>query len=339
MSPARVYVLLATCQGESYLPELLRSICTQSYSDWTLLVRDDGSSDATRQILQDAAAADRRIVIAADDGLRRGATGNFAWLLQEARDNGADYVLPADQDDIWHPEKVARQLQALQQAEAGDPGYEAPRREVPRLVYCDAAVVDAARRPVHASFLRQNRLPHGSGRPLKTLLGRSFVLGCACAVNRPLLELALPLPEVAASHDWWLALCAAGAGEITCLDVPLLEYRRHAASASQKAFWNVFRGSRAGWRQRWEIGWRNFVRSLEQAQALRDRLQQRKVAAGGQGELLGAFCRIVEQPGRWRRIWGLHRLGVPAVDWPRRLLYDFCIISSPPARSETRTSP
>ena len=65
---------------------------------------------------------------------------------------------------------------------------------------------------LHASFLRQNRLPYGSGRPLKTLLGRSFVLGCACAVNRPLMELALPLPEAVVSHDWWLALCAASAG-------------------------------------------------------------------------------------------------------------------------------
>src|SRR5208283_231390 len=132
------------------------------------------------------------------------------------------------------------------------------------LVYCDAAVVDSARRPMQASFLRQNRLPYGSGRRLKTLLGRSFVLGCACAVNRPLMKLALPLPAAAASHDWWLALCAASAGQIACLDVPLLEYRRHAANASQAAFWNVFRSSPGGWRRRWEIGWTNFLQSLEQ---------------------------------------------------------------------------
>ena len=195
-------------------------------------------------------------------------------------------------------------------------------------------MVDAARRPVHASFLRQNRLPYRSGRPLKTLLGRSFVLGCACAVNRPLLELALPLPEVAASHDWWLALCAASAGQITCLDVPLLEYRRHAANASQAAFWNVLRGSPGGWRRRWEIGWKSFLRSLEQAKALRDRLHERNVAAGEQGELLDAFCRIVEQPNRWRRLWELHRLGVPAIDWPRRLLFDWCMLRLSPHRRQ-----
>ena len=327
MSSKRVYVLLATHQGEAWLPELLRSIQTQSHSDWTMLVRDDGSNDATWQILCEAAQQDRRIVIAENDGLRRGPVGNFSWLLQQALRDGASYVLPADQDDIWHVDKVARQVQALQQAEAEEGA------EVSRLVYCDAAVVDAQRRPMHASFLRQNRLPHGSGRPLKTLLGRSFVLGCACAVNRALMKLALPLPQVVASHDWWLALCAASAGELTCLDAPLLEYRRHAANASQTAFWSFAGGNYGGWRPRWTIGWKSFLRSLAQAKALRDRLQERGVAAGEQGKLLEAYCRIMEEPSPWKRLRELHHLGVPAIDWRRRVLFDLCmIIASSSAR-------
>ncbi len=319
MPSERVYILLATCQGEAWLPELLVSIQAQSYSDWTLLVRDDKSEDGTRQILRAAAATDRRIVIAPDDGLRRGAVGNFAWLLQAARKAGADNILLADQDDIWRPEKVARQVHALQMTESGGPG-------TPRLVYCDAVVVDALRQTIHPSFFRQNRLPYGSGRRLNTLLGRSYVLGCACAVNRALVELALPLPEIAASHDWWLALCAGGAGEIACLDVPLLEYRRHGANASQMAFWNVFRGGLAAWRQRWDVGSRSFLRSLEQAKALRDRLHERNAGVGQERELLDAYCRIMEQPGGWRRLWELHRLGVPAIGWPRRLLFDLCVL-------------
>jgi rhamnosyltransferase len=324
MSASRVQIVLATFQGESWLPELLRSIQVQSYEDWTLLVRDDLSSDATQQILCDTAKSDRRIVIAQDDGQRRGAAENFSWLLQQAWHDGADYVLLADQDDVWHKDKVARQVHALQSAQAN------AGPDVPRLAYCDAMVVDAKRRPIHGSFLRQNRLAYGSGRPLRTLLGRSFVLGCACAINRPLMELALPLPEVAASHDWWLALCAATVGELICLDLPLLEYRRHAANASQDAIWNVWRGGIGRWRRRWEIGWTSFVRSLEQAKALRDRLHQRNIAAGQEGALLEAFCQAIDQPGRWRRLRELHRLGVPAIDWPRRALFDWCMLQWSP---------
>lgn len=334
MFPARVSIVLATYQGETWLPELLGSISAQSHSDWTLLARDDGSSDASPQILREAAHADPRIVVAEAGGSRRGTLGNFAWLLQQAWQASADYVLLADQDDIWHFDKVARQVEALRAAESS------AGRAVPQLVFCDAAIIDAAREPLHASFLRQNRLPYASAWPLKTLLGRSFVLGCACAVNRALLEIALPLPEVVASHDWWLALCAACAGRIACLDVPLLDYRRHGRNASQAAFWNFSNGSPGGWRRRWQIGWKSFLRSLEQATALRDRLQQRNVPVGEQGELLAAYCRIMERPGRWRRVWDLHRLGVPALDWRRRLLYDFCVsLAVPPSGGSTTQFP
>jgi len=74
----------------------------------------------------------------------------------------------------------------------------------------------------------------------------------------------------------------------------------------------------------------------ERKPALRGRLHQRNVAAGQEWELLEAFCRIVDQPSRWRRLRELHRLGVPAIDWPRRMLFDLCmIISSSPARFGT----
>ncbi len=246
---------------------------------------------------------------------------------------------------FWHADKVARQVEALQTAERGkgdssifaDPrpasGYPGcPAKigtvpgAVPRLVFCDAAVIDAAGRPLHDSFLRQNRLPYQSHRPLATLLGRCFVLGCASAVNRALLQLALPLPPSLVSHDWWLALCAAAAGQIACLDAPLLDYRRHAANASQPAIWNVLE-NRDGWRQRWAVGWKQFVGSLQQARALRDRLRQRQLSGGEPAELLDAFCRAIEEPSGWRRLRQLHRLGVPAIGGLRRMLYDVCTLA------------
>ncbi len=172
MSECRVIIVLATHGGETFLPQLLTSIRFQSYRDWTLLVRDDQSSDGTRQILHIMAADDRRIVLLDDAPTRLGAAGNFAGLLLEAQRREADYVFLADQDDFWHIDKVARQVEALRTAEVGG-------QRMPRLVFCDAMVIDDGGRVLQRSFLRLNRLPYRSSSPMATLLGRSYVLGCA----------------------------------------------------------------------------------------------------------------------------------------------------------------
>lgn len=169
-------------------------------------------------------------------------------------------MLLADQDDVRHPDKIERLLERMRLAEAS------ASRPSPQLVYSDLTVVDAGLRTVHPSFLRYARLRHGEGRPLRTLLGRCFVLGCASIVNRPLLEFALPLPESVASHDWWLALSAAAVGQVSFLPESTLDYRRHGKNTSGPAgFWQGFNPLRHSWRRRWEVGRRSFQRSLDQA--------------------------------------------------------------------------
>ncbi len=179
---------------------------------------------------------------------------------------------------------------------------------------------------------RASRLRHGEGRPLRTLLGRSFVLGCACLMNRPLLELALPMPADVASHDWWVALCAAAAGWIAYRSEPMLDYRRHGGNASGSAgFWAGWNPLRHPWRKRWESGTAAFRRSVAQAESLRQRLGDRRapVAAEDAG-VLAEFCGLFRRPGpRWQRVVRLCRLGIPAIDLPRRLLYYLCVLMLP----------
>ena len=69
-------------------------------------------------------------------------SSNFSWLLQQARQAMADYVLLADQDDIWHADKVARQVQALQAAEAAG----GQRRSATGLLRCRGGRCRAAAR-------------------------------------------------------------------------------------------------------------------------------------------------------------------------------------------------
>jgi hypothetical protein len=67
--------------------------------------------------------------------------------------------------------------------------------------------------------------------PLAVLLTQNFVTGCTVLVNRPLLERALPIPESAVVHDWWLALVAASCGHLLYVDWPTVAYRQHDSNA------------------------------------------------------------------------------------------------------------
>ena len=48
----KVTILMSTYNGENFLAEQIESIQQQTYTDWTLLIRDDGSKDKTRYIIK-----------------------------------------------------------------------------------------------------------------------------------------------------------------------------------------------------------------------------------------------------------------------------------------------
>ena len=75
-----VFIVLATYEGQRYLPQLIESIRRQSCRDWTLLARDDGSSDATPAILRRAATEDPSLI---------GGAGS-APTVDQAQDNADD---------------------------------------------------------------------------------------------------------------------------------------------------------------------------------------------------------------------------------------------------------
>ncbi|MBC7286396.1 glycosyltransferase, partial [Hoeflea sp.] len=61
--PAHVAILMATYDGEAHLPAQLASLAAQDHPNWSLVVSDDGSRDATRRILDDFAAAGHRVTV------------------------------------------------------------------------------------------------------------------------------------------------------------------------------------------------------------------------------------------------------------------------------------
>src|ERR1051325_7002603 len=100
-----VDVICSTYNAAPLLPEFLESLKSQSYTDWRLWVRDDGSDDASVRVLRDALAGDPRLRHVEAGGPRLGPSLSFGWLLDQLPAN-AEHIMWADQDDVWLPGKI-----------------------------------------------------------------------------------------------------------------------------------------------------------------------------------------------------------------------------------------
>jgi glycosyltransferase involved in cell wall biosynthesis len=222
---AETLILLSAFNGEKYIAAQIESILAQSVSDWRLLIRDDGSRDATQEIVKRFVEHDSRVTLASDDGANVGPWESFGRLLAHAkRDRDARYVFLSDQDDVWIPEKLDKQLKLLTSNDGRD-----GERKRPRLVHSDLIVVSEDLYPLHQSFSDFQRMYYDVHDPLGTLLIHNAAVGCTIGMNRELLELAVPLPP-RVLHDWWLALCAAATGTVFRTARPTVLYRQHSSN-------------------------------------------------------------------------------------------------------------
>ena len=79
----KVTILLSTYNGEQFLAEQIKSIQEQTYRDWQLLIRDDGSTDGTRAVIEDFCCKDDRIAfINRENPQNLGVIQSFHSLLQ-----------------------------------------------------------------------------------------------------------------------------------------------------------------------------------------------------------------------------------------------------------------
>ena len=88
-------ILLSTYNGERFLREQLDSLFNQRYSDFTLYVRDDGSTDTTVDIIHEYQTKHENVILLHDPWQHRGASGSFMWMLQQIE---ADFYMFCDQD-------------------------------------------------------------------------------------------------------------------------------------------------------------------------------------------------------------------------------------------------
>jgi glycosyltransferase involved in cell wall biosynthesis len=298
-------VLLATYNGAEFLEEQLKSIVSQTFQSWRVIARDDGSVDATMDILERYAKGFPEKIKIVRDGFHLGARGSFSALMKLSE---APYIAFCDQDDIWLPEKLAVLVSAVKQQEA------IAGNEVAVLVHSDLEVVDKKMNRIAASFWAYQGIQPERNK-LGQLVLENTVTGCAMLFNRALLGRCDEVPEAAYMHDYWLTLIAAALGRIVFVRESLVRYRQHGNNTLGAVKLSNWISLSDG--IRWPAKWRaNYVASCVQACALVDVLS----GVVSPERLLPAanFAGLYNKGWLGRRILLLRNGSLPA-KWRRRI--------------------
>ncbi|NNF76762.1 MAG: glycosyltransferase [Rhizobiales bacterium] len=216
-----VYIILGVFNPSLPLFEQqLHSLLGQSFKSLKILLILDGPQALDVTSLA-ASFRDERLValpISANVGVH----ANFARGLKAALErsqNKGDLFAFCDQDDVWHRDKVARQVELM----TAHPEY--------GLCHSDARLVDMAGNVIAASVFDYEKRSKQFG--LMDLLVMNSVTGMTAMSTRTVAELACPFPMSGTKeilHDHWLALVAAAHSRVGFLDQVLVDYVQHGTN-------------------------------------------------------------------------------------------------------------
>lgn len=211
-----IQILLALYNGAPYVNAQLESLAAQSHGNWTLLISDDSSADASLAIVRNFAAQHSgkvRVV----DGPCQGASANFMHLLRQS-DPEVGYLAFCDQDDVWLPQKLDRAVAAL-----ADLPQDTPALYCSRTLICDATL-----RLLYPSRAPRRALTFRNALVQNVVAGNTIVLNHAAA---SLARRAAATSGPVAVHDWWLYQIVTGiGGRVIHDDEPGLHYRQHGGN-------------------------------------------------------------------------------------------------------------
>lgn len=212
MGKTRISVALATYNGERYLKEQIDSVLRNLSSGDEIVVSDDGSSDATLDILKQYQGG--RIPVRILKGPGKGIKQNIGTALSACR---GQYIFLADQDDVWADGKVDRVMKYL-------------GRDGCKLVCHDARVMNGNLTKVRMPSFFAYR---GSKPGFFANLLKNRYMGCCMAFCAELLDSVLPIPEEIEMHDQWIGMLNDWeGGKSRFIREQLLDYRRHGANVS-----------------------------------------------------------------------------------------------------------
>lgn len=219
-----VSVIVPCYNMEKYIADTILSVKRQTYPNWELLIVDDVSTDKTTAIIEPFCKDDNRIHLT----IKEKHTG-IALSRNQAIHMAHGKVLAfLDADDVWHPEKLERQLRFMQEKKVG-------------FSYSSYDLINETGKPLGKIIQTAGDLDY------KTYL-RNTIIGCSTVIIDTDVVGQVTVPDYRTSEDTatWLDVLKQGF-KAYAIDEPLTSYRIREKSASSNKFkaasdlWKVYR--------------------------------------------------------------------------------------------------
>jgi glycosyltransferase involved in cell wall biosynthesis len=213
----KIAIVLATYNPNlEYFQKQIQSLENQNYKNWICHIVDDCSEIEYQVAIQKIIAKDSRFIYH-PHSLNLNHYYNFERGLKYCiEDKTSTAIALADQDDIWHPEKLSILIEKLRSQKA-------------ILVHSDLEMIDSFDKVIsYSTWQFEGRNPEQLSVDL--LLLRNVVTGCSILFCTSLIKDILPFPcqaKINWYHDWWIALVAAQKGKVEHIRQPLVMYRIH----------------------------------------------------------------------------------------------------------------
>ena len=235
----KILVLLAAHNGADWISAQIDSILGQVGVEVRVVIRDDGSSDATADIIAKISKDDARVELIEAGDATGSAAKNFFRLVLTCDGSSYDFIALSDQDDVWHSGKLSRAVDLLRRTQAS--GY--------------SGAVTAVWPGGRARVLRQETAMTQSD-----YLFEGAGQGCTYVVTGPLYrrirDFLASNGELTATihyHDWTIyALARAWGLSWVFNQQPTMDYRQHSGNdtGARSSFQGVlkrFGKIRSGW--------------------------------------------------------------------------------------------
>lgn len=214
-----VVILMSTYNGEKYIREQIDSILNQKNVQVKIIIRDDGSTDNTVEIIQNE-YPEIELIIGENVGYKL----SFHMLMSNAPD--AEYYAFSDQDDYWYENKLIKAIDIVKK-----------HKEVPFFYFSNLEIVDSKLERIGFMYKGIKKLDK------YCTLVENLSYGCTILFNHKMLKIAKTSIPQSISHDGWINLIGAFFGKYYYDPNAYIKYRQHSTNVlgGDRRFFSVWK--------------------------------------------------------------------------------------------------